>query len=275
MTTIMRDKVLNLASRQVGYKEEYINCTKYSRYFDNEAWQWFNTKKNGNPAKKVAGTEWCAILICWLFCQNEILGPKKARTFLGCPIPKNNCAAGVPFLWDYLKARKWQVDKKSGVAGDIIFFNTSKAKCGHVGIIESVDAKAYHTIEGNKSNQVKRCTYTKTSTTIYGIMRPAWSEIEPKEEKPIETTPVKPEPITPTYPKYKVSTKTGEWLALRVAPKLKAVLIVRMDNGSTVELIQTVKGDTFAGSNQWAQVRYTKNGRAYIGYCIKSRLKAI
>ena len=275
MTTIMRDKVLNLASRQVGYREEYINCTKYSRYFDVEAWQWFNTKKNGNPAKKVAGTEWCAILICWLFCQNEILGPKKARTFLGCPIPKNNCAAGVPYLWDYLKARKWQVDKKSGVAGVIFFFNTSKEKCGHVGIIESVDAKAYHTIEGNKCNQVKRCTYTKTSTKIYGIMRPAWSEIEPKEEKPIETTPDKPEPVTPTYPKYKVSTKTGEWLALRVAPKLKAVLIVRMDNGSTVELIQTVKGDVFSGSNQWAQVRYTKNGRAYIGYCIKSRLKAI
>ena len=199
MATIMRDKVLNLASRQVGYREEYINCTKYSRYFDNEAWQWFNTKKNGNPSKKVAGTEWCAIFVCWLFCQNEIIGPKKARVFLGCPAPKNNCAAGVPYLWDYLKARKWQVDKKSGVAGDIVFFNTSKAKCAHVGIIESVDAKAYHTIEGNKSNQVKRCTYTKTSTTIYGIMRPAWSEIEPKEEKPIETTPVKPEPVEPKY----------------------------------------------------------------------------
>ena len=160
MTTIMRDKVLNLASRQVGYKEEYINCTKYSRYFDNEAWQWFNTKKNGNPSKKVAGTEWCAIFVCWIFCQNEIIGPKKARVFLGCPAPKYNCAAG-----------------------------------------------AYHTIEGNKSNQVKRCTYTKTSTTIYGIMRPAWSEIEPKEEKPIEQTPVKPEPVEPVYPKYKVSTR--------------------------------------------------------------------
>ena len=271
----MRDKVLNLASRQVGYKEEYINCTKYSRYFDNEAWQWFNYKKNGNPAKKEKGTEWCAIFICWLFCQNEIIGPKKARVFLGCPAPKYNCAAGVPYLWDYLKARKWQVDKKSGVAGDIIFFNTTKSKCAHVGIIEKVDDKKYYTIEGNKSNQVKRCSYTRGSTSIYGIMRPAWSEIEPKEEKPIETTPVKPEPITPTYPKYKIVTKTGEWLALRVAPKLKAVLIVRMDNGSTVELIQTVKGDVFSGSNEWAQVRYTKNGRAYIGYCIKSRLKAI
>ena len=56
--SVICDKVINLAQRQVGYKEEYINCTKYSRYFDVEAWQWFNTKKNGNPAKKIAGTAW-------------------------------------------------------------------------------------------------------------------------------------------------------------------------------------------------------------------------
>ena len=268
MTNIMRDKVLNLASRQVGYKEGNNNFTKYSTYFDTVAWQWF-----GSKAQYCA---WCSIFVCWLFCQNEIIGPKKARIFLGCPSPKVNYAKGVPYLWKYLDARKWKIDKKGGLPGDIIFFNTSTAKCGHVGIIEKVDDKKYYTIEGNKSNQVKRCSYTRGSTSIYGIMRPAWSEIEPKEEeKPIEQTPVKPEPVEPVYPKYKVSTKTGEWLALRVAPKLKAVLIVRMDNGSTVELIQTVKGDTFAGSNQWAQVRYTKNGRAYIGYCIKSRLKAI
>ena len=271
--SVMRDKVINLAQRQVGYKEEYINCTKYSRYFDVEAWQWFNTKKNGNPAKKVAGTAWCAIFICWLFCQNEIIGKTKARLFLGCPAPKDNCAAGVPFLWQYLKARKWQVDKKAGLPGDIIFFNS---KCSHVGIIEKVDANKYYTIEGNKSNQVKRCSYSKTSSSIYGLMRPAWSEIDPKEElKPEEPTPVVIEPPKPVvYPKYKVKTVTGEWLALRVAPKTGAVLIERMPYGSEVELIDTVSGEKVYGSNEWARVRYTaKNGTVFIGYCIKSRLK--
>ena len=85
-----RNKVVNLAQRQVGYKESGKNQTKYARWFDNEAWQWFNTKKQG--------AEWCAIFVCWLIAQNEILGAKKALEFLGCPAPKNNCAAGVPFL---------------------------------------------------------------------------------------------------------------------------------------------------------------------------------
>lgn len=265
MTNIMRDRVLNLASRQVGYKESGNNHTKYSTYFDDPkgAWQWF-----GSKAQNCA---WCSIFVCWLFCQNEIIGPKKARVFLGCPTPKENYAKAVPYLWKYLDARKWKVDKKSGQAGDIIFFNTSTAKCGHVGIIEKVDDKKYYTIEGNKSNQVKRCSYTRTSTTIYGLMRPAWSEIEPKEETPVEQTPVKPEPITPVYPKYKVHTVTGDWLALRIAPNTKGVLVSRMPQGSDVELLNTVKGEKVYGSNEWAYVKYLKTSQC--GYCIKSRLK--
>lgn len=262
--SVMCDKVLNLADRQVGYHEEGNNWTKYARYFDVEAWQWFNGKKQN--------VAWCAIFVCWLFCQAEIIGPKKARVFLGCPAPKDNCAAGVPYLWQYLKARKWQVDKAKGQKGDIIFFN---AKCSHVGIIEKVDDSKYYTIEGNKSNQVKRCSYSKSSSSIYGLMRPAWSEIDPKEEVTPEPMPI-PEPVKPepvVYPKYKVKTVTGEWLALRVAPNTKSVLIVRMDYGAEVDLIRTITGEKIYGSNEWAYVNYTKNGRTYTGYCIKSRLK--
>jgi len=272
MTNIMRDRVLNLASRQVGYKESGNNHTKYSTYFDDPkgAWQWF-----GSKAQNCA---WCSIFVCWLFCQNEIIGPKKARVFLGCPTPKENYAKAVPYLWKYLDARKWKVDKKSGQAGDIIFFNTSTAKCGHVGIIEKVDDKKYYTIEGNKSNQVKRCSYTRTSTTIYGLMRPAWSEIEPKEETPVEQTPVKPEPITPatsTTTKYKVKTNNKGTLALRCAPNTNAQLIIWLPYDCTVEVDNVVKGVTVYGSNQWAHAKYTKNGRSYIGYCTLTRLKKV
>lgn len=262
--SVMRDKVINLAQRQVGYKEEYINCTKYSRYFDVEAWQWFNTKKNGNPAKKIAGTAWCAIFICWLFCQNEIIGKTKARLFLGCPAPKDNCAAGVPYLWQYLKARKWQVDKKSGLPGDIIFFNS---KCSHVGIIEKVDANKYYTIEGNKSNQVKRCSYSRGSSTIYGLMRPNWSEIEPKEEPkpeipaPVVVEPVKPAPA-PTTQKYKVKTNGGS-LALRCAPHAKSANIIWIPNKKEITVSTFVKGDKVYGNDQWARATY--NGKT--GYC--------
>ena len=280
--SVMRDKVINLAQRQVGYKESPLgsNKTKYGVYFDTPKskggpYPWFCGKKNGEM--------WCAVFVCWLFCQNEILGPDKARTFLGIPKPAENYAAACGWLWTYLSRRKFYTDKKSGQAGDIIFFNTKDSKgkivkCGHVGIIEKVDDKKYYTIEGNKSNQVKRCSYSKTSSSIYGLMRPAWSEIDPKEEaKPEEPTPVVIEPPKPVvYPKYKVKTVTGEWLALRVAPKTGAVLIERMPYGSEVELIDTVSGEKVYGSNEWARVRYTaKNGTVFIGYCIKSRLKKV
>ena len=206
---------------------------------------------------------------------DNILGsPDKVRSWLKFPKPADNCAAGCPYLWSYLKSRFGSVAKTKGQAGDVIFFN---AKCTHVGIIEKVENGKYHTIEGNKNNAVSRCTYSVNSTSIYGIVHPDYSSIEPKEAEPTpEPLPI-PEPVkpTPVYPKYKVKTVTGEWLALRVAPNTKAVLIVRMDYGAEVDLVRTTPGEKVYGSNEWAYVNYTKNDRTYTGYCIKSRLKKI
>ena len=156
----MKDKILELAASQIGYKEGDGNRTKYASYFDKDAWQWFNTKKQG--------AEWCAIFICWLFCQ--VMGPEPARKFLGCPTPKNNCAAGVKYFWSYLCDKGYKVDKKSGQPGDIIFLNGNK----HVGIIYKVENGKYITIEGNKSNKVAQGSYGTGSSTVYGICRPAY-----------------------------------------------------------------------------------------------------
>lgn len=273
---MLTEEFVKLAQSQVGYKETGNNHNKYAQYFDtpkskNGPYQWFNGKKQNVP--------WCAIFVCWLFVMilepDNILGsPDKVRSWLKFPKPADNCAAGCPYLWSYLKSRFGSVAKTKGQAGDVIFFN---AKCTHVGIIEKVENGKYHTIEGNKNNAVSRCTYSVNSTSIYGIIRPDYSSIEPKEAEPTpEPLPV-PEPVkpTPVYPKYKVKTVTGEWLALRVAPNTKAVLIVRMNYGAEVDLVRTVPGEKVYGSNEWAYVNYTKNGRTYTGYCIKSRLKKI
>lgn len=169
------DKFLDVVQSQVGYKESGKNQTKYSKYFDTEAWQFFNTKKQG--------AEWCSIFIHWCMCQ--ILDPKKVRSLLGEPSdPSKNCGAGVKYLWEYVKAKKLTV--KSPKEGDIIFFNSF----GHVGVVENVDSKVY-TIEGNKSNQVKRCTYSKGSTKICGYARIKWPA-EAKED-PKETVELKPD----------------------------------------------------------------------------------
>ena len=158
----MKNEILDLARSQIGYTEEPVNKTKYAKYFDTEAWQWFNTKKQG--------TSWCSIFICFLFCQ--VMGPESARTFLGCPSPKNNCAAGVKYLNQYLTAKGYKVDKKTGQPGDIIFLNSNK----HVGIIEEVKDGKYITIEGNKSNKVARGSYGISSSTVYAICRPAYTD---------------------------------------------------------------------------------------------------
>ena len=160
------DHVLDLAKRQIGYTETGTNHTKYSAYFDDPkgAWQWFCTKAQG--------CEWCSIFICWLFCQNEIMGPKKARSFLGCPEPDMNFAKVVKYLWQYMDKKGYKV---SGTTkpGDIIFFKNSKG-ISHVGIIEKVDDKNIISIEGNKGNAVKRVTHGRTVSTIYGFMRPKY-----------------------------------------------------------------------------------------------------
>lgn len=76
-----KEKYIKLMQSQVGYKETGVNITKYSRWFDNEGWQFFNTKKQG--------AEYCAIALLWALCQNDVgIGREKVRTWLGLPTPK-------------------------------------------------------------------------------------------------------------------------------------------------------------------------------------------
>ena len=258
-------QLLDLAKRQIGYKEEYINCTKYSRFFDVEAWKWFNTKKNGNPAKKVAGTEWCAIFICWLFAQAETLGPKQALSFLGCPAPKNNCAAGCGYLYDYMKAKGYKSDIKNVKPGDIVFFK-SGSKCSHVGIAESVSNGKVITIEGNKDNQVKRVTHNISSNIYFGVMSPDWSKAHfyKQQEAPAPAPiPEAPKPEVPSTYQMKVTTKVDP-LRLRSYASCVAPVICLMKKGSIVTYLGSASGD-------WLKVKY----KTMIGYAHKSYLTKV
>lgn len=167
---LYKNKVIELAKSQIGYKESGTNVTKYATYFDTTAWQFFNTKKQG--------AEWCSLFVHWLFCQQ--ITPNEVRAMFGEPTPKDNCAAGVKYFWSYATKKGLQV--KTPQAGDIIFLNDF----GHVGIVESVDSQV-HTIEGNKGNTVARGTYSKTSSKISGYVRVPYSE-EPSPSGGIEVT---------------------------------------------------------------------------------------
>lgn len=260
----MRSKFVALMKRQLGVAENPLgsNRTKYGRWFDNEAWQFFNTKKNG--------AEWCAVEQIWGVAQNEILGKEEARKFLGLPAPKNNCAAGVPYLWNYLVAKGYKIDKTKGVEGDLIFFNTTKAKCGHVGSISRVDGNYYYTNEGNSGNRVSEHKYLKTSSKIYGVCHLPWEKYDKSEEKPVESAPVATTPVTtPAIQYYRVKTISGKPLTLRSSPKISASKITDMPNNATIVFKKFVTGQLVYGSKKWAYVTY--KGKS--GYCTATRIK--
>lgn len=246
----IRDRFIELAQSQVGYHESGTNDNKYAEAFDTTWWQWFNGKKNKCAA-------WCAIWICWLFAT--LIGPERALKFLGCPAPKNNCAAGVPYLWEYLKALGWKVNNDEGQPGDIIFFNTSKKKNAHVGMIEAIDSSRYHTIEGNKSDAVGRGTYAKNSSSIYGIMRPNWSQIE-NEPQPEPTPTPEPTPAPTPEPEGKpykvVNIKTN--LRIRSGPGSNFAVVGYLKNGDIVSVYETSGSWARIGDSKWTSLNYLK-----------------
>ena len=252
-----KKQVLELAASQVGYKETGKNHTKYSKYFDTTAWQFFNTKKDA------CGAEWCSIFVHWLFAQ--VFTPDTTRKMFGEPAPKNNSAAGVKYFWNYCKAKGLQT--KTPAAGDIIFFNNF----GHVGIIEKVDDKI-HTIEGNKSNSVKRCSYSLKSTKISGFMRPKYTKTEdpkPKEESKDKKL-VKASQDAKSHDKYYARTYTvttdGRKLNLRDGAGTKYESLVQIPNGTKVQCFGFF-------TDNWLFVRCETSSKIYEGFCSKNYLK--
>ena len=245
-------QVLDLAKRQIGYVETGDNVTKYARFFDVEAWQWFNTKKNG--VKGEAGG-WCAIFICWLFAQDEILGQKQALSFLGCPAPKNNCAAGCGFLYDYMKAKGYKSDIQHVKPGDIVFFKSGK-KCAHVGICLDVDGNNIHTIEGNKGDQVKKCHHYKNSDIYFGVMSPDWDKAHFYKQP--EAPAAKPE--APAAPSNEL--KAGDILIVSIKYASSELMLRAYASGSAPVIQRMKKGwkVTYLGekSGTWLKVRCNK-----------------
>lgn len=168
-------KVIAVAVDQIGYKEKASNTsldsktanagsanyTKYARDFDQKYPKWYNGKKNGFA--------WCDMFVDWCFLT--AFGYEKALALL-CQ-PERSAGAGCTYSLRYFK-NKGQFHTKDPQPGDQIFFGTSLDNSTHTGIVESVDKKQVHTIEGNTSNQVARRNYSLTNSRILGYGRPAY-----------------------------------------------------------------------------------------------------
>ena len=70
----------------------------------------------------------------------------------------------------YKKAGRWS---STPHRGDQIFFGGS----GHTGIVTSVESGTIHTIEGNKGDEVRKCSYNTSSPSIIGYGRPRYDLI--------------------------------------------------------------------------------------------------
>lgn len=247
-----KKKVIEIAESQIGYKEKSENITKYAKFFDDEYPNFYNTKKQG--------AEWCDIFVDWCFVQ--AYGFEKALKLL-CQ-PTKSCGAGVSFSYDYFK-KKGKVGSEPKV-GAQIFFRASKdaKKPNHTGLVVAVTKtdKYYEitTIEGNKSNSVKKCTY-KTDAKIFGFGYPDYEMDEKAEEKPAE--PAKPTPApAPSKPKddgikeYVVISKSGVNVRAERsinAKKLKPAL----DYGQTVRISKSVYGwYKLADRAGWCAMRF-------------------
>ena len=171
------DKVIKIAEKELGYRETPVNITKFAADFDKKYPDFYNSRKQG--------AEWCDIFVDWCFV--EAYGEKEALKLL-CQ-PKKSAGAGCKYSYQYFKNKK-QAGSKPKVGAQIFFGSTQPTHTGLV--IEVADDKVI-TIEGNKDNCVKKCSYPIKSSKIFGYGYPKYdtaSAVETPSE-PV-TAPAKP-----------------------------------------------------------------------------------
>lgn len=177
-------KLLAIAAAEIGYKEKESNSqldsktanagdnnyTKYAR--DLHAAGYYQANKNGYA--------WCDMFVDWCFLQ--LAGSKDKGEYLECQT--GLYGAGCEWSSDcYRRAGRFD---KNPQPGDQIFFGKTDDE-EHTGIVEKVENGKVYTIEGNASNQVKRCTYSLNSSYIVGYGHPRFDPEEAAEPVPVVT----------------------------------------------------------------------------------------
>lgn len=166
---VYRDDVIKIAAGEVGYKEKATNAnldsktanagsgnwTKYAR--DLAAAGYYNGNKNGYA--------WCDVFVDWCF---YMASGKNAAAAQKAECQTGDLGAGCYYSANYYKAagRFFQQPK----AGDQVFFNDFE----HTGLVEKVEGSTVYTIEGNAGNEVKRRSYSVSSSSIDGYGRPVY-----------------------------------------------------------------------------------------------------
>ena len=249
--------VVATAIAEIGYQEtpKGSNKNKYAAYIDKNYPTFYNGVKDGYAA-------WCDIFVDYCVLVNSA-DMNEALSVL-CQ-PKKSCGAGCSFSYDYYK-EKGRVGNEPKI-GAQIFFGTGK-KPTHTGIVIDVNNESVFTVEGNSDDCVKKHTYKKSSSRIFGYGYPRYTEevsAPAPEPTPAPTPAPEPKPTPapapapkPTTTTYKVTTK-GSNLRLRASANTSSAVLASMPNGTKIEVDKTSGSwahTTYKGKTGWASLNY-------------------
>ena len=148
-----KDKLVALARSQVGYREGANNQNKYAD--DPRITQLYGWNVQNQP--------WCCTFVNWCFLNafGTIGGRMTYGGSAACASQANLYKNNGAFT-------------QSPAVGDQIFFYSGNG-INHTGIVVEVNGLVIRTVEGNYSDKVSLCTYTKGNSMIAGYGRPKWS----------------------------------------------------------------------------------------------------
>ena len=239
------EKVIKTATNEIGYKETPNNINKYAKEYDSKYKGYWYGLKNG--------AEWCSIFFSWLFLQ---FGVDIAKKMLYQPV-KDNYGASCSYQYQYYAKNNAITDKPE--KGLQIFFKNTKGKIIHTGLIIKVTAQKIYTIEGNKDNQVKKCTYNINSSKIFGFGIPDYTYGYKKDDDASEKPKNNSNQETNIY---RVIAKSG--LRLREKPNTTCKTIAILGYNTTVsgsiynkDWIKTKSGYLF--SKYLEKIEYSNN----------------
>ena len=140
------EKMVNIANYELSLAYQEDNDNNITPYG-----QWYGM--NGQP--------WCAMFVSWCAYHAGILDIKVPR-FAYCP-------SGVNWYADRNKFFRANSNYKVRIGDTVFFWNTPDNAVGHTGIVIDATVDTITTIEGNASNGVRRKTYSRSNTYVYGF----------------------------------------------------------------------------------------------------------
>lgn len=161
------DIVLRIASEEVGYQEKASAANlddKTANAGSNNYTKYGRDMHNIQPSNMDYPAAWCDAFVDW--CFYKAFGASLAKQIL-CGDFDDYTITSANY---YKKAGRWSTTPKRGYQ---IFFKNANGIC-HTGLVYQVEDNIVYTIEGNKSNAVRKAQYNKDDTYIAGYGMPGY-----------------------------------------------------------------------------------------------------